>query len=136
MPDDTEIVVNQKVFNEMIDKIGSSKTCGVISDDEVWNIINASFSIRKDGKTVPIQDYFAMENMSIEETKDLILGKIFLFENPYIPQTRANEPSDEPSLEEIRNAMLDECENGYIEPLTTTCKLAVKISYYYKKITS
>lgn len=25
MPDDSEIVVNQKVFNEMIDKIGSSK---------------------------------------------------------------------------------------------------------------
>ena len=90
MPDDTEIVVNQKVFNEMIDKIGSSKTRGVISDDEVWNIINASFSIRTDGKTVPIQDYFAMENMSIEETKDLILGKIFLFENPYIPRARYN----------------------------------------------
>lgn len=35
--------------------------------------------------------------------------------------------------------MLEECENDYIEPVATACKLAVKTAYYYyyyKKITS
>lgn len=127
--EDSDIVINQKVLSEMIDKYTSHKTRGVISDDEVWSIINASFRIRKDGEVIPVQEYFKTLNMNVAETKDFILGKIFLFENPYMPQTRAGKPS----LEEVRNAMLEECENGYFEPISSACKMAVKLAYYYHK---
>lgn len=63
--------------------------------------------------------------MSEGETKELY-EKIFLFENPYIPQTRAIKPT----LEEIRNAILDECEDGYVESITTASEWAVKFAYY------
>lgn len=128
----SEIIIYKDVFNELMAQIGSTKTRGEISDNDVWNIISSSFYILKDGKEVNIQDYFKMLNMSEGEAKELILGKIFLFENPYIPQTRAHKPT----LEEIRNAMLEECENGYVEPITTACEWAVKLAYYYKKMTS
>ena len=38
-----------------------------------------------------------------------------------------------PSLEEIRDAMINECENGYCCGLDDACVIAVKIAYHIKK---
>lgn len=47
-----------------------------------------------------------------------------------MPQTRAKSPK----LEEIRDAMLNECRNGCIKAVTTVCEYVVKIACYYKQL--
>lgn len=37
------------------------------------------------------------------------------------------------SLEEIRDAMIKECQNGYCCGLDDACEIAVKIAYHFKK---
>lgn len=133
---DSEIVVNQRLFSELTAKNGlnSKSYNGEVLDGEIWNVVVNSFFIVQTGDMTAIQDYFKKFGMNDTETKDFILGKIFLFESYDMIQTKSSQ--EPPTLEEIRNAMLEECENGYIEPVTSACKLAVKIAYYYKKLTT
>lgn len=128
-----QIIVNHDLFNESISKLGISRTQNEISDDEIWNIIKTSFQIVKDNKTISVLNYFETHNKNEAESKELVLGKIFLFENydDAVVNSRANK---ELSLEEIRNAMIDECEYGYMEPVASACKAAVQLAYYYKKM--
>ena len=78
----SEIIIYRNGFHELVAQIGSTKAHGEISDNNVWKIISASFSILKAGKEVNILDYVEMRK------------------SPHIPQTGANKPT----LEEIRNA--------------------------------
>ena len=130
---DLQIVINYDLFNKSISNLGASRVQNDFSDDNVWNIIKTSFQIVKDDETMSVLDYFALHNMNETKSKDLVLGKIFLFNN--YDDTVISRANSELSLEEIRNAMMDECEYGYIDPITTACKAAVLIAYYYKKIT-
>ena len=129
---DISITVYKNVFEALISQSCAVNTRGDINDIDVWNIISSSFSIQEKGDMMTVSEYFETLDMSEDNTRQLILDKVFLFENPYVAQTRA----EAPSLEDIRNAMMDECENGYIEPITTPCKVAVLIAYYYKKMKS
>lgn len=131
---DIKIVVNKDVFKELSSKKALSRATIDESLESAWNIINASFEVVKDNKTMSVRDYFQTLGKNQEETKNLILGKILLLEYPDMPTTRA--AKKKPSLEEIRNAMMDECDHGYMEPITTACKAAVLIAYYYKKMTA
>lgn len=131
---DIKIIVNKEIFKELSSRKALSRATIDESNEFAWNIINASFEVVKDNKTMSIHDYFKTLGKNQEETKDLILGKILLLEYPGIPTTRGSKKK--PSLEEIRNAMMDECDHGYIDPVTTACKAAVLIAYYYKKLTS
>lgn len=127
---DSKIVLYENTLNQLRN-IGISKKK---SENEVWNIVYSSFRIIKDGEELRISEYFQKMGVKEEDTKKTILDKVFLFEHPYISQTRSG-AQKKPSLEEIRDAMLEECRNGYIEPVTTLCEIAVKIAYYYKKTT-
>lgn len=72
-------------------QIGSTKTRREISDNDVWNIISASFQILKNGKEVNIQDYFEILNMGEGEAKELILEKSFCLKTHiYLKQKPTN----------------------------------------------
>lgn len=70
------------------------------------------------------------KNVDILSFENFVKDKIFEMDN-YTKNITAKE--DKPSLEEIRNAMIEECENGYCCGLDYACKMAVKIAYHIKK---
>lgn len=107
-----QIVVNNELFKELIAELDISRSQDEISDDNIWNVIKNSFQIVKDDETMPVLDYFALYNKDETETKNLVLGKIFLFNN--FDDTAMSRANSELSLEDIRNAMMDECEKMVI----------------------
>lgn len=78
-------------------------------------------------------EYFQFKfGLDEEETKSLFIDKIYSFNS--IDNSRSSKAKKKPSREEIRDAMLHECDK-HIEPIESYCKTAVWIAYWYKELT-
>ena len=79
-----------------------------------------------------VLEYFQFKfGLDKEETIALLIDKIYSFNSI---DNSHNLRARKPSREEIRDAMLQEC-NKHIEPIETSCKAAVWIAYWYKELT-
>lgn len=82
---------------------------------------------------VPFYEFSKINNIDAASFQDLVKGKIL--ELDYLKKQSLFSKSN-PSLEEIRDAMINECENSYCCGLDDACAVAVKIAYHIKKLTS
>ena len=84
---------------------------------------------------ISANDFFKLnKKVDKESFLDLINHNLNVFESEI--SKRSVKRARRLSLEEIRDAMIKECENGYCCFIDDACVIAVKIAYHYKKITT
>jgi len=89
---------------------------------------------------IPAKTFMAENDVDTESFINYLTDKVESMDNRVLSQQSNfaknggdEEEEDELSLEEIRDAMINECENGYCCGLDDACSLAVKIAYHIKK---
>lgn len=123
------LVVSCGKENESIDSSKNVKISNLSFIGSNFNKQNPLKGVLFNGLTIY---EIAKKNKNVDALsfENFVKDKIFELEN-YTKNITAKK--DKPSLEEIRNAMIEECENGYCCGLDEACKLAVKIAYHIKK---
>ena len=82
---------------------------------------------------IPANQFIAENNIDKTSFINLIDNKMESFETDVNSSENSLMARKKPSLEEIRDAMINECENAYCCGLDEACVLAVKIAYHIKK---
>lgn len=81
---------------------------------------------------IPANEFIANNNIDKDSFVSLIMEKADTFSSEYSYKSSIL-AKDELTLEEIRDAMINECQNGYCCGLDDACEIAVKIAYHIKK---
>jgi hypothetical protein len=80
---------------------------------------------------VPAIKFIKVNNINEVKLLELIDQKLKDFN--YLNENISSS-SKEVTCEDVRDAMLEECDNGYCCGLAQACSIAVKVAYHYNKI--
>lgn len=118
-----ESTSNAKV-TEVTFKIPSTKT-NFNDNSDVENFLEYVYF-----DDIPANQFINDNNIDKVSFVNVVENKVLSFDNNYSSRTASKKP---PTLEEIRDAMINECQNGYCCGLDDACEIAVKIAYHIKK---
>lgn len=118
-----ESTSNAKV-TEVTFKIPSTKT-NFNDNSDVENFLEYVYF-----DDIPANQFINDNNIDKVSFVNVVENKVLSFNNNYSSRTSSKKP---PTLEEIRDAMINECQNGYCCGLDDACEIAVKIAYHIKK---
>lgn len=118
-----ESTSNAKV-TEVTFKIPSTKT-NFNDNSDVENFLEYVYF-----DDIPANQFINDNNIDKVSFVNVVENKVLSFDNNYSSRTSSKKP---PTLEEIRDAMINECQNGYCCGLDDACEIAVKIAYHIKK---
>lgn len=116
-------VVNEVTFLDYNSK-KINKSSNEISVEEFFNYVYF------DG--INSIDFMELNGVDINSFTDYVANKVEELNSKNV-SNNSRTMKNPPSLEEIRDAMINECENGYCCGLDDACVIAVKIAYHIKK---